>query len=114
MSRLPAALTMIALLTPLLLGACSSTQTETAKSDLNPATDISTAAVLSLACSGCHGATNGAITSLDSRSAAELRGALLRYRSDEDGGSVMHRMMKGYSEPDIEAISAYLAGDVSE
>ncbi|WP_051596437.1 c-type cytochrome [Hyphomonas adhaerens] len=114
MSRQPAALTMIALLTPFLFGACSSTRADTANADLTPATDISTAAVLSLACSGCHGPTNGAITSLDGRAAAELRGALLRYRSDEDGGSVMHRMMKGYSEPDIDAISAYLAGDVTE
>jgi sulfide dehydrogenase cytochrome subunit len=39
---------------------------------------------------------------------------LLRYRSDADGGSVMHRMMRGYSEADIEAISAFLAEGVSE
>ncbi len=114
MIRLPAALTMIALLTPFVLGACSSTQTEVTTSDLTPAADVSTAAVLSLACSGCHGQTGGAIAGLDGRSAAELRGALLRYRSDVDGGSVMHRMMRGYSEPDIDAISTYLAGDVSE
>jgi len=54
------------------------------------------------------------MVSLDGRSAPELRAALLRYRSAPDGGSVMHRMMRGYSEADIDAISVYLAESVSE
>ncbi len=113
MTRQPGTLTMIALLMPL-LGGCGSTRAETATADLTPTADVSTVAVLSLACSGCHGSTSGAITSLDGRSAAELHGALLRYRSDDNGGSVMHRMMRGYSETDIEAISTYLAEDFTE
>ncbi|KCZ46070.1 MULTISPECIES: hypothetical protein [unclassified Hyphomonas] len=110
MTRQLGALTIIALF----VGACGSTPVETDSIELSPMADTSSAAVLSVACSGCHGPTGGAITSLEGRSSAELREALLRYRSDADGGSVMHRMMRGYSEADIETISAYLAEGVSE
>ena len=34
--------------------------------------------------------------------------ALSDYRNDAEGTTVMHRLMRGYSEADIEAISAYL------
>ncbi|WP_321489274.1 hypothetical protein [uncultured Hyphomonas sp.] len=113
MTRQTGALTLLALLTPL-LGACGSTAAETSAADLSLPADTSSAAVLSLACSGCHSPAGGAITSLEGRSSVELRAALLRYRNDPDGGSVMHRMMRGYSETDIDAISIYLAESVAE
>lgn len=113
MTRPPGALKLIALLLPL-LGACGSTPVESPVVDLVPPADLSSAAVLSQACSGCHGPAVGAMVSLDGRSAPELRAALLRYRSDPDGSSVMHRMMRGYSEADIDAISIYLSQGASE
>ena len=66
-------------------------------------------AQLALACSGCHGPSGGAIVALDGYSKAELSTALTLYKSDEDGTTVMNRLMRGYSAEDIEAISAYLA-----
>lgn len=113
MTRQPGALKLIALLLPL-LGACGSTPDDSEVTDMAPPADLGSAAVLSQACSGCHGPAGGAIASLDGRSAPELRAALLRYRTDADGGSVMHRMMRGYSEADIDAISVYLAESASE
>lgn len=68
-------------------------------------------AQLVLACSGCHGPSGGAIVSLDGYSKAELSTALTLYKSDEDGTTVMHRLMRGYSDEDIEAISTWLADE---
>lgn len=113
MTRQTGVLTILGLLVPL-LGACGSTQIEPAAAETPLPADTSTVAVLTLSCSGCHSPAGGAIASLEGRSEAELHAALLRYHSYSDGGSVMHRMMRGYSEADIEAISAYLAEGVSE
>lgn len=49
------------------------------------------------------------MTSLENRSAESLREALLVYWRDPKGTTVMHRMVRGYTEADITAISAYLA-----
>ncbi|RIJ18315.1 hypothetical protein D1227_00480 [Henriciella mobilis] len=68
-------------------------------------------AQLALACSGCHGPSGGAIVSLEGYSKAELSTALTLYKSDEDGTTVMNRLMRGYSAEDIEAISTYLADE---
>lgn len=66
-------------------------------------------AELSLGCSGCHGPPAGAMLGLEGRSSESLRAALLQYRRDVDGTTVMHRMMRGYSETEIDAISRYLS-----
>ncbi|MCA8906141.1 MAG: hypothetical protein H6881_00070 [Rhodobiaceae bacterium] len=66
-------------------------------------------ATLSLACSGCHSPAGGAIPSLEHRPAALIRQSLMDYKAEADGTTVMHRMMHGYSEADIDAISTYLA-----
>ena len=99
----------------LLVCACESAparmQTEDA---LGEAADLGAPAILALSCSGCHGPDGGAIASLDGRAPEEIRLPLLRYKNDDDGGSVMHRMMRGYSEADIDAISIYLAETVAE
>lgn len=83
--------------------------------DLRPApaeitdTGHQSTAVLALSCSGCHSPQGGAMTSLENRSAESLREALLVYWRDPKGTTVMHRMVRGYTEADITAISAYLA-----
>jgi cytochrome subunit of sulfide dehydrogenase len=64
---------------------------------------------LALACSGCHTQANGAIASLTTYSEADLVSAMLRYKSESEGTTVMHRLARGYSESEIEAVSAHLA-----
>ncbi len=71
-------------------------------------------AVLALSCSGCHSPAGEAITSLEGRTAESIRQGLLMYYQDTDGTTVMHRMIRGYSEADIEAISAYLGEEAAE
>ena len=65
-------------------------------------------AVLAQACSGCHSESGGAIASLTSYDAAQLRDTLLRYKSETDGTTVMHRLARGYTDDDIDLVSAYL------
>ena len=65
---------------------------------------------LALACSGCHGEAGGAIVSLDGYSREQLLTSLSAYKADTGGTTVMHRLMRGYSDTDIEAVSAWLAG----
>lgn len=72
-------------------------------------TELHSVAALSLSCSGCHSPNGGAMTSLDGRSADSLREALMAYWQDTEGTTVMHRMIRGYSEAEITAISVYLA-----
>ena len=113
MSKRPAALAAAVML-PSLLVACGTTGVEVDVVEADNSVLITDAAVLSLACSGCHGPNGGAIASLMGRTPEQIQQPLLRYRSDESGTSVMHRMMRGYSEADIEAISTYLAEGLPE
>lgn len=66
---------------------------------------------LALTCTGCHGGSSEAIPSLDSLTGKELESRLLAYKSDQAGTTVMHRLMRGYSDEEIEAVSAYLGSD---
>lgn len=68
----------------------------------------SQAAQLVLACSGCHSDQAGAIASLNDYPTELLRESLLTYKTDATGSTVMHRLARGYTEADIELISAYL------
>ena len=107
-------LTAFALLS-LLVCACESAPAGTQTEDTShEAADLSAPAILALSCSGCHGPDGGAIAILDGRTSDQIRLSLLRYKNDDNGGSVMHRMMRGYSEADIDAISIYLAETVAE
>lgn len=108
MAKRPAALAAAVML-PSILAACGTTAAETDMKEADNSALITDASVLSLACSGCHGPDGGAIASLDGRTAEQIQQPLLRYRSEGGGTSVMHRMMRGYSEAEIEAISTYLA-----
>ena len=69
--------------------------------------------MLALPCSGCHGDGGGAISSLQGRTADQVLVPLLQYKTDAMGTTVMHRMMRGYTVSEIEAISNYLARDPS-
>ncbi|MCA8899751.1 MAG: hypothetical protein KDA53_00720 [Hyphomonas sp.] len=94
----------------LLIAACSTTPeapAPDASAEMLPALDRT--ATLALACSGCHSPAGGAMASLEGRTEDAIRHSLLTYKGDAAGTTVMHRMMRGYSEIDIDAISAYLA-----
>lgn len=72
---------------------------------------IDTGEALSASCSGCHsGESDTAMGPLEGRSASALASAMNFYRTDADGTTVMHRIARGYSEADVEAISSYLSG----
>jgi cytochrome c553 len=49
-----------------------------------------------------------AIVSLDQLSAQEIATSLNRYRGDETGTTVMHRLARGYSMDEVAAVSAHL------
>lgn len=67
------------------------------------------AAALSATCSGCHAGPGTAIVTLDGLDAETLSFAMRRYKSEADGTTVMHRLARGYSDADIDAVSVYLA-----
>jgi len=75
---------------------------------------LSRVASLALTCSGCHGEADEAIISLSGLSGETLQTALMRYKRETDGTTVMHRLMRGYSDTDIAAVSAYISGDIDQ
>lgn len=74
--------------------------------------DLSTVASMAASCSGCH-ASGEAIISLDGLSAEAISTSLRTYRS-EDGTTVMHRMARGFTDEQIDAIADYLANQAVE
>ncbi|WP_139792407.1 c-type cytochrome [Henriciella litoralis] len=92
----------------------ASAETSTEASSTSDAPDmsgLSEPASLALSCSGCHGAKGGAIANLDGYTAADLSERLMAYKTDAEGTTVMHRLMRGYSDAEIQSVSAYIAGD---
>ncbi|MEM9573391.1 MAG: hypothetical protein AAF996_18145 [Pseudomonadota bacterium] len=86
-------------------------QTDSAPVDISGQTverETDRGAVLALACTGCHSEGGGAIVSLSDHDTSQLRAALLQYKSELDGTTVMHRLARGYTEADIDLVSAYL------
>lgn len=64
-------------------------------------------------CSGCHAAAAGVETPvprLVGRPAADLVAAMRDYRSGTRPGTVMDRIAKGFSDPEVAAIAAWYAG----
>ena len=88
------------------LAACGGAETTPQSLSLEQSTDR--AAVIALACSGCHSDQSGAITSLTDYPSDLMRDSLLNYKTDLDGTTVMHRLARGYSDAEIDLISAYL------
>jgi cytochrome c553 len=63
-------------------------------------------------CSGCHAANPAAdtpIPRLNGRNAAEIAAQMQAFRSGAQPSTVMDRIAKGYSEPEIAAIAAWYA-----
>lgn len=60
-------------------------------------------------CSGCHAAAiTTAIPSLRGLTAAQIATAMLEFRAGERDATVMDRIARGFSEPEIAAIAAWL------
>lgn len=76
-----------------------------------PAKALDEAAVLASACSGCHGsaASASAIPSLQALTADDLATRFRRYKNESEESSAMHRLARGYSDDQIEAIANFLA-----
>ena len=100
----------LGLLALLAVAACGQTDGEAGST--GPSTEqLSQAATLAAACSGCHVAGGSAIVSLDGEGADAIVASLLTYKAETEGGTVMHRLARGYSETEIRSIAAYLAED---
>ncbi len=74
--------------------------------------------VLAASCTGCHsspittgdsGTTSSAFPALYGRSAAVLERLMLAYRSGKREGTLMPRLMPGYSPQEIAALADYFA-----
>ncbi len=83
------------------LAGCSTAAPEPAN---DPA--LARGAILGSVCSGCHAPGGTAIVSLDGYSSEQIKARVNAYRGD--GGTVMHRMARGYSDVEIESIASYL------
>lgn len=95
-----------AVLGALLVAACGGAEEESIGEG---AVSIESAALLAASCSGCHAAGGSVIVGLEGRSADDLKTRLTEYKTDEVGGTVMHRLAPGYSEEDIEAVAEFLS-----
>ena len=63
-------------------------------------------------CSGCHALNPALVTAiprLAGRSAAELAGQMQAFRNGQRPSTVMGRIAKGFSDPEIEAIAEWYA-----
>lgn len=97
-----------------LLGLAACGQAATSADPAAPDTQsdaLSRGALLASTCSGCHSEKAGAIASLDAFSERILIEAMLQYKTETDGTTVMHRLARGYSDEDIAAIGASLGAD---
>jgi sulfide dehydrogenase cytochrome subunit len=64
------------------------------------------------ACSGCHAPAGGGsqvVPPITGRPAPEIAAAMRAYKAGERAPTVMDRIAKGFSDPEIEAIAAWLA-----
>lgn len=66
--------------------------------------------VMADSCSGCHGTDGqslGAMPAFNTKSADELKKMLREYRAGTREATVMDRILKGYSEAQLDAIVDY-------
>lgn len=64
--------------------------------------------LLTISCAGCHGTgghSAGAIPSIFGRSAASIAETLRAFRDGRQPSTVMIRIAKGYSDPEIDAVA---------
>ena len=96
------------------LVACGSDPSNDTISETDIAALTDTGARLALACAGCHSGNSGAIASLSGYDQETLVVRLSDYKSDTTGTTVMHRLARGYSDEEIDLVSAYLAASEAD
>ncbi|MGE5504868.1 MAG: c-type cytochrome [Actinomycetota bacterium] len=75
-----------------------------------PAHAVDATSVMADACAGCHGtdgASLGAMPAFSTKSGDELKKLLREYKSGAREATVMDRIVKGYSEAQLDAIVDY-------
>ena len=83
-------------------GGSEPTQVEATTTDI--ATITGDGVAITMACGGCHSPQSEAMVDLTDYGADPMRQALMRYRSETDGTTVMHRLARGYSDADVELL----------
>lgn len=71
-------------------------------------TAITAGDFLTQSCTGCHHAANETIPDIRTLSETDMLASLQFYRSDQAGNTVMHRLMQGYSDNEIELLAKTL------
>jgi cytochrome c553 len=70
-------------------------------------------AMLGNTCAGCHGTLGGAanvkIPPLAGQNAAQFVATMRAYRDGSQGGTIMNRVARAYSDAEIDAMAAYFA-----
>lgn len=67
---------------------------------------------LALSCAACHGTDGkspGSIPILAGRPAKELKDALVAFKAGTRPSTVMTRLAKGYTDPEIDALADYFS-----
>lgn len=67
---------------------------------------------LALSCAACHGTDGkspGAIPTIAGRSAKDIKDALTAFKAGTRPSTVMTRLAKGYTDPEIDALAAYFS-----
>lgn len=90
----------------ILLSSCTQSPSAEFKESISKGELQNKGALLSASCSGCH-AQNSIVGDLDNLTQEQLRELMTSYKED-NGTTVMHRLMNGYSDQDILLISEYL------
>ncbi|MFT5774750.1 c-type cytochrome [Hyphomonas sp.] len=75
------------------------------------ASRLTEAASLAATCSGCHAGPGTGVPSIDRMDAGTLSARLAFYKTDADGTTVMHRIARGYSQAQVDAIGQYLGAE---
>jgi cytochrome subunit of sulfide dehydrogenase len=75
-----------------------------------PAVDGATVARNCYICHGTFGISPDPIPDLMGMSEADIQQALLEFKSGQREATIMDRIAKGYSDEQIAAVAAYLAG----
>jgi cytochrome c553 len=77
-----------------------------------PASDPNLGRNLAATCANCHGTNGNAIGDmkpLAGMSAEKLLALLADYRSGAQPATIMHQIVKGYTEPQLQLIASYFA-----
>lgn len=79
-----------------------------------PAMAAAAPAVLANSCNSCHGVdgkglANSKVPAINGRPAVELVTVLKAFKADQVTVTIMNRLAKGYTDPEIDSIAAHFA-----